>query len=208
MKILYATGNPAKFASMRRRLEPLGITLQSLNDMQQSGAEIPHVEESGNVPLENARIKAKAYYEAFHMPVFSCDSGLYFEGEAAKDEPGVHVRRVNGAELTDEQVRCRIIDLVRKYGTITAYYKHAFCLITDEGHVYEVMNESTESQRFYLVESPHSGENKGFPIDSLSVDMETGKYFYDLPKEAVDKLAVEEGVLGFFKSFVDFGHQD
>ncbi len=203
MKILYATGNPAKFASMQRRVEPLGIILQSLTDMKKSGAEIPQVKECGKTPLENACIKAEAYYEAFHIPVFSCDSGLYFEGEASAEEPGVHVRTVNGATLTDEQVRCRIIDLVRKYGKITAYYKHAFCLMTEDGQRYEVMDESTESRRFYLVESPHGGENKGFPIDSLSVDIESGKYFYDLPEEEVDKLAVEEGVLGFFKSFLN-----
>lgn len=200
MKILYATGNPAKFASMRRRLEPLGVELQSLEELSRAGLYVPQVSESGKTPLENARIKAKAYYEAFHVPVFSCDSGLYFEGSAAAEEPGVHVRTQNGVNLSDEQVRCRIIDLVKKYGTITAYYKHAICLITDEEHMYEVMDESTESQRFYLVDVPHSGENKGFPIDSLSVDIESGKYFYDLPKEAMDKLAVEEGVLKFFKS--------
>ncbi len=207
MKILYATGNAAKFAAMQRRLTPFGIELYSLKDMRKKGAIIPQVEESGDTPIENARIKAKTYYEAFHMPVFSCDSGLYFEGEAAKEEPGVHVRTIDGVSLTDEQVSRRMIELVGKYGTITAYYKHAICLIVDGEHVYEVMDESTESQRFYITDVPHSGENKGFPIDRLSIDIETGKYFYDLPNEAVDKLAVEEGVLRFFKSFVDFGHQ-
>lgn len=204
MKILYATGNPAKFASMKRRLEPLGIELYSLKELEAAGMNIPQVEESGETPLENARMKAKAYYEAFQMPVFSCDSGLYFEGDAKAEEPGVHVRRLGGVSLTDEQVRRRITDLVGKYGKITAYYKHAICLIADGEHIYEVMDASTESQRFYLVDTPHSGKNKGFPLDSLSVDRETGMYYYDLPEGAVDKLAVEEGVLHFFEELAGF----
>ena len=33
----------------------------------------------------NAKIKAEAYYKAFSMPVFSCDSGLYFDEVNGKD---------------------------------------------------------------------------------------------------------------------------
>lgn len=202
MELLYATGNPAKFAAMQRRLTPLGIELYSLDDMREKGAMIPQVEESGTTPLENARIKAKAYYEAFQMPVFSCDSGLYFDNVPKEDQPGVHVRTVNGEYLSDEQVRRRLIGLAQKYGTLTAYYKHAICLVLDETQIYEVMDGTTESKRFYITDTPHGFANKGFPIDSLSVDIETGKYYYDLPAQERDKLAVEDGCLGFFKTLV------
>lgn len=201
VKILYATGNPAKFASMQRRLAPLGIELDSLHNIKWAGMCVPQVEESGMTPLENARIKAKAYYEAFQMPVFSCDSGLYFEGEAKKEQPGVHVRTLGGVSLTDEQIRQRIIGLVQKYGTITAYYKHAICLITGDGRKFEVMDESTQSRRFYITDIPHASVNRGFPIDSLSVDIESGRYYYDLPAGEIDKLAVEEGAVRFFANF-------
>ena len=40
----------------------------------------------------------KAYFEAFHMPVFSCDSGLYFDELSEEEQPGIHVRRVGGRE--------------------------------------------------------------------------------------------------------------
>lgn len=202
MKLLYATGNPAKFSAMQRRLTPLGIELHSLEDMRQKGAKIPHVEENGDTPLENARIKAEAYYKVFQLPVFSCDSGLYFDNVPKEEQPGAHVRTVNGEYLSDEQVQQRLIDLARKYGTLTAYYKHAICLILDEKRVYEVMDASTESKRFHITDTPHVSANKGFPIDSLSVDMETGKYYYDLPAEEVDRLAVEEGVIKFFETYL------
>ena len=40
---------------------------------------------------------------------------------------------------------------------------------------------------------------KGFTIDSLSIDIESGKYFYDLPVQEVDQVAVEDGFLQFFE---------
>lgn len=76
MKILYGTTNQAKLEYMKRATDSLGLEIISLKDL---GLPLPKIDESGNNPLENARIKAKAYFEAFSMPVFSCDSGLYFD---------------------------------------------------------------------------------------------------------------------------------
>ena len=39
----------------------------------------------------------------------------------------------------------------------------------------------------------------GFPLDSLSIDIKTGKYYYDLAAEELDVVAVEDGFLEFFK---------
>ena len=83
MKILYGTGNPAKLSSMKNRLKSLSdqydLELISLKDLE---TEAPQVPEDGRTPLENAHQKAVAYYRTFHMPVFSCDSGLYFDNVA------------------------------------------------------------------------------------------------------------------------------
>ena len=68
MKILYATTNQAKFSVMKRTVAPLDIQLIALNALD---CLIPKVEECGSTPLENAQLKAKAYYQAFYMPVFS-----------------------------------------------------------------------------------------------------------------------------------------
>ena len=74
MILLYATTNPAKLDSMRRVLDPLSIEMTGLYDLN---VPLPDVTETGKNPLENAVLKAKIYYEAFHIPLFSCDSGLY-----------------------------------------------------------------------------------------------------------------------------------
>ena len=65
MKLLFGTGNQAKLSVMRSRLEKLGIELIGLNDLRAEGKTIPEILENGDTPLENARLKALAYYEAF-----------------------------------------------------------------------------------------------------------------------------------------------
>ena len=204
MKLLYGTGNSAKVQAMQNRLSELNIELFSLKDLKKQGITIPEVPETGNTPLENARQKAHAYYEAFHMPVFSCDSGLYFEDVPEEIQPGVHVRTVNGIYLTDEQMLEHYTGLVKKYGRLTARYRNAICLVQDEKHSYEAMNPAMESQSFWLTDIPHSSIRRaGFPLDSISLDPATGKYFYDLPDTAVDQVAVEEGFLTFFKQIME-----
>jgi hypothetical protein len=39
-------------------------------------------------------------------------------------------------------------------------------------------------------------------LDSLSIDIESGKYYYDLGDLMVDKSAVKEGFYRFFKGFL------
>lgn len=199
MKILYGTGNPAKLSAMKRRLEPLGIELIGLQDIKAMGRTIPDVEENGVTPLENARLKAKAYYQAFQMPVFSCDSGLYFDNVPEEIQPGVHVRTVNGKYLSDEEMQAYYAGLAGKYGNLTARYCNAICFVQDENTVYEAMEPSMESERFLLTDRIHPIRKKGFPLDSLSIDIKTGKYYYDLPEGALDRVAVEDGFLGFFR---------
>lgn len=198
MTILYGTSNPAKLASMRKRLGALNIDIIGLNDLSKT---IPDVPENGKTPLENARKKAYTYYEAFHMPVFSCDSGLYFDNVPDDIQPGVHVRNVNGKTLSDEEMLLYYSGLAKKYGDLTARYKNAICFVKDKTHIFEAMEPSMESESFIIASKPHKNGivKKGFPLDCLSVNIKTGKYYYDLAEEELDKVAVEDGFLEFFK---------
>ena len=49
LTLLYGTGNPAKLESMRHTVEPLGIKLLGLCDME---LKLPSVKECGNSPLK------------------------------------------------------------------------------------------------------------------------------------------------------------
>lgn len=200
MKILYGTGNPAKLSSMRRRLAHLDIEIIGLKDLEQP---IPEVVEDGNTPLENAEKKARAYYEAFDMPVFSCDSGLYLDEVTEEEQPGIHVRTVGGKYLTDEEMLEHYAGLARKYGGVTARYRNAICLVMDEEHVYKAMEESMASEPFLITDKPHPFRKKGFPLDSLSIDIKSGKYYYDLENDELDKVAVEDGFREFFEKVLE-----
>ena len=125
MKIIFGTGNQAKLDAMKRRLEPLGVELMGLRDIDMA---IPDIIENGNTPLENAAKKAGAYYTAFHMPVFSCDSGLYIDNVSDSEQPGVHVRTINGKYLTDDEMLEHYTKLAARHGNPVARYRNAICL--------------------------------------------------------------------------------
>lgn len=205
MKILYGTGNPAKLSAMKTRLECLDKKYDiELIDLKDLDTEIPQVPEDGSTPLENAHQKAVAYYNAFHIPVFSCDSGLYFDNVSEEDQPGIHVRTVHGKCLTDEEMLEYYSGLAQKYGNLTAHYKNAICFVYDARQLFEAMEPSMESERFLIASKPHSAvRKKGFPLDSLSIDIKTGKYYYDLPDQELDQVAVEDGFLKFFERVLD-----
>ena len=204
MKLLYGTGNLAKLSAMRNRLEQLDIELIGLNDLRAEGRTVPEVKEDGNTPLENARLKAMAYYEAFQIPVFSCDSGLYFDNVPDEVQPGVHVRNVNGKCLSDDEMIDYYSGLVKAYGNLVARYRNAICFVMDDTHIYEAMEPSMESEKFILTDKPHSTIRKeGFPLDSISLDIKTNKYYYDLPEDKLEQVAVEDGFLEFFKNILN-----
>lgn len=57
-----------------------------------------------------------------------------------------------------------------------------------------------ESEKFILTDRPHSTIRKeGFPLDSLSLDIKTKQYYYDLSEDKLQQIAVEDGFLKFFE---------
>lgn len=197
MKILYGTTNQAKLDLMRRAVLPLGIEIIGLSDL---GCDIPVIDESGNSPLENAELKARAYYKAFSMPVFSCDSGLYFEGLTDDEQPGVHVRRIGGRELSDSEMTEYYAELSRKNGgNIIGQYRNAIYLILDEEHTYSSMDLSIATEPFILSDTPHQKRVAGFPLDCLSKDPKSGEYYYDMEEMRLVS-GTEEGLRDFFKN--------
>jgi len=195
MKILYGTTNKGKLQAMKNALKSFDIELISLHDINNP---LPTINENGTTPLENAELKARAYYEAFGMPVFSCDSGLYFDELEENEQPGLHVRRINGKELTDDEMIQYYASLAERHGgRITGRYRNAIYFILDEEHHYSSMDMSIATEPFVLGTVPHPKRVEGFPLDSLSIDIATGKYYYDLEVKDVST-SVDDGVRAFF----------
>lgn len=195
--MLFGTGNPSKLNTMRESLKGLDIELLSLRDMEKSP---PDVDESGSSPLENARIKALSYYRFYGIPVFSLDSGLFFENVPDELQPGVHVRNVAGKHLSDDEMIAYYSALAREYGgRLTARYKNALCLVMSENEVIQSMDESLWGEPFYLTNTAHKRQHKaGFPLDRLSVEIESGKYYYDLPQSVESSMNI--GFRRFFEN--------
>lgn len=179
IRLLYGTSNSAKIQHMKEMLDKLNIEIIGLNDI--GNAVKIQVRETGNDPLENARIKAMTYFKEFKVPVFSCDSGLYIEGLERKKQPGVHVRRVNGKELNDNEMIKYYTNLAAELGgVVKAKYKNAICLIIDEETIFEYDGEDISSEEFIITSKPHNKKTKGFPLDSISIEIETGQYYMDI----------------------------
>ena len=181
---IYGTGNEGKFLFMQEVFAPLEHTLLGMRDFSIS---LPHVDESGNSPLENARIKALTYYQTLleqrniQYPLFSCDSGLYIEGLPEDEQPGVHVRRVHGKILTDEEMVIYYSSVAKSLGgKAKVRYKNAICLVMSANEIYEYMDDDIASAEFLLVSKPHPKIEPGFPLNSLSVHIESGRHYNDL----------------------------
>ena len=205
MKLLYGTNNQAKLESMKRVTNQLGIEIFGFSDLRNmpdfKNVKLPDIEETGKNPLENAIIKAKEYYKILRIPLFSCDSGLYFENVDEDLQPGTYVRRVRGKELSDVQMVEYYGNLAKNHGgKLVAKYKNAICLILGENQMFTRMDKSIEIGPFYMVDKPHEKIVPGFPLDALSVDIETEKYFQDMDENlAVDKSVIEQGFTKFFE---------
>ena len=60
------------------------------------------------------------------------------------------------------------------------------------------MDISLATEPFLLVAKPHKKRVEGFPLDSLSKDLVSGEYYYDLKTKDVSTSAMDEGFKMFF----------
>lgn len=176
MKVLFATSNPAKVRNYKEKLLKSGIELLTLKDIDIH----IHVEENGKNAIENAYIKAKAYYDELEIPTIGMDNNLFIEGIPDELQPGVFVRRINGRELNDDEMIEYYTKLVKEYGgKLKARWVYGMVLISENG-TYEY---SWSYDDFYLVDKVNAKRNPGYPLDSISIDEKLNKYFVDMTEE-------------------------
>lgn len=210
VEIIYGTGNGAKIAYMEEALRRLPVRIVSLEDAAaRRGVCLPEIEEDGSSPLENARLKAEGYYKLFGRPVFSCDSGLYLWNYVTKEplpeeeQPGIHVRGRGEKRLSDGELLAHYIGLVKKYGQVCGRFKNGICLVWNKDVRAESMEEDLWGEPFLLTDIPHAKRVEGFPVDSISLDLKTGKYFYDLEESGQEEEMAGYGFERFFRQFLE-----
>lgn len=196
MQLIYGTYNKAKFDSMVEMLEGLSIELLPLSSIEGCLIE---PQENGDNPISNAEQKAMSYYKQIKRPVFSCDSGLFFKEAEDWEQPGVKIRRVNGKRLNDIDMMNHYMALSNKYGgKLTAYYKNAICLVIDENNMISYDGADLNSEELYIVNHPHKKIREGFPLDSISMQIKSGRYYYDLDSTESKNIGVIRGFKNFF----------
>jgi len=197
MKLIYATKNKSKLKHMNKMLEGTSFEVIGLNQIEK---ELLEPIEDGMTPLDNATKKALGYYSQLKVPVYSTDSALYFEGVADEDQPGVFIKRFNGQDLKGRKFQEQYIKIAQKYGgKLKAKYINAICVVFDEDNIIQYSEEPIHSEEFYIVSKPHNFFEEGFPLNSLSVHIESGLYYNDM-KDYKAKGTMDEGFRQFFKS--------
>ncbi len=180
-KVLFATTNPAKIKKYKIELEKRDVEVLTLNDLSVNVT----VEESGKDAVENALLKAKAFYETTGIATIGMDNSLFIEGIPEEKQPGTHVRRVGGKELTDEEMIEYYTNLTREYGgKLTAKWIFGLVVYNEKG----AQEYSWSKDHFYFVDTPCEKRNPGYPLDSISVMPENHKYFLELTSEEKQKM--------------------
>ena len=197
MKILFATTNPAKVKRYASKLEEKGVEVLTINDI---GLKLK-VEENGKNAIENAYLKARAYQEATGMTTIAVDDNLFIEELPEDKQPGTNVRRVNGKELTDEEMIEYYTNLVKENGgRLTARWVYGMVIYDGK----EPKQYTWSKDYFYFMDKASEKRNPGYPLDSISVMPEYNKYFVDLtPEEKNTNKNNEDDVIEFIvKSLV------
>lgn len=181
MKLLYATNNNSKIYNMKRRLSNLPIEIVSPKDLNIK----LNVVENGNTAVENAIKKASAYFEATGIPTIAGDSGLYIENIPEEKQPGLFVRRVDGKELTDDEMIDYYTILVDSIGGKTiAYYITGLAIVTEDG----IKTIEIEEDKFILTSKTSKINHRGNPLDVMSIDLNVNKYYTEMSDEDFKKL--------------------
>lgn len=166
MKLLYATNNNSKIYNMKKRLDNLPIEIVSPKDL--------------NVKLnnaENAVKKTKAYYEETGIPTIAVDSGLYIENIEEEKLPGLFVRRINGKELTDNEMIEYYSELVNLIdGKTMEFYITGLALVTKNG----IKTIEVEEDKFILTSKISTKNHRGNSSVVMSIDPTIKKYYTEM----------------------------
>lgn len=193
MKLLFATTNSAKIRKYAEALEKRGIELVTIKDL---GINIK-VDENGKNTLENAFLKAKAYYDVTKMTTIGMDNNLFIEELPEEKQPGTHVRRINGKELNDDEMIDYYTNLVKENGG-KLKAKWVYGIVVYNGK--EAKKYTWSKSHFYFVDKPSEKRNPGYPLDSISIATKFNKYFVELnedEKVEMNQESNEEDVINF-----------
>ena len=160
------------------------------------------VDETGKTFIENALIKAKAYYETYKVPALADDSGLVIE--AMPDILGVQSARF-APELPEYADKCRkLIEILNaSHKERKAYFVCVLCFYLSPDEIYFF-----EGRVQGMIGNELKGE-KGFGYDPIFIPERKendGKSLAELPEwknEFSHRAKAAQAALEFFKESID-----
>ena len=170
-KILIGTTNPAKKQRFMEILNNYDCEIVKLDDLNITD----EPEELGNTPIENAKIKAE-FYSKFCDNVICQDSGLYFADMDEDDprQPGLYIKRVGNEVLSYEGMITYYSNMAKNFGgKALVYYKNGTAVFSDNCFKEFMADDKTNKARgFYLLDHQICEPIPGWPLDSISQDIE------------------------------------
>src|SRR5690349_8580215 len=102
MRLVLATGNPAKLRELEQLLSPWNVEILPQSAFTRTGAI-----ESGLSFVENAILKARHAARVSGLPAIADDSGL--EVDALQGGPGIYSARYAGPEASDSENLAKLL---------------------------------------------------------------------------------------------------
>lgn len=201
MEILLGTSNPDKVKEIKDFFQGLPIKIRTLQELGLKG----EVEETGKTFEENARIKARFWWERTGGWVLTDDSGL--EVDVLKGAPGVLSSRYAGEKATYEDNWKKLLRELEgvPWEKRRARFRCVMILLSPEGREFKVEG----IVEGYILEEPRG--NSGFGYDPVFYIPEKGKTFAEMSLEEKNLLShrgealrkMKEVILSFFHDKVD-----
>jgi len=181
MSELYiGTTNEAKVKQIRAALLSLDLLVQGID------GDLPDIEEDGQTAQDNARKKALEFAQFLGKNVLSTDIALFFEGLSEDQQPGLHVRRIPGksGRASDDELREYYLKLIKDSGgKLNGHWKYAVCVASPEAVIGETMIVSPR----VFVDTASPVQIPGYPLISIQLDPEIGKYLSEMAFEEKDQ---------------------
>ena len=178
VEVFFATMNKDKIMKMKNRLKDLDINLITPYDININ----IEIEENGKSVVENATLKAKAYFDKIKIPTIATDSALYVE--KFEVQPGLFVKRINGVTLNDEKLEEHYINELNKVGGKSNAFYVTGIVIVQCGKVDSI---EIKEDNFIFTSKKYEGKKGLDPLSRLEYDDKIKKYFCQLNENEIDK---------------------
>lgn len=171
-KLLIASHNPGKIRELSELLHPHGITILTPRDCGITDQPA----EDGETFAENSLLKANFYWQkSGNIDTLAGDGGLVID--ALGGEPGVHTRRIDGKDRTDDELRALIIE---KTARIPEAHRTARLTVVLTLRVGPDLNFQTEAAIEGIIKDSQLPHEPGYPIRPIFWIPSVGKFYSEL----------------------------